>query len=146
MALTRSTLLVVWWWYGDPKMSEAPMAAFSEVQKSLVKRVAVRDEHVGQAHVAEDGADEVARDDLGGGLLDRRNQPHPPGEQVDVNLHEVLPGAGLGELDEVQADGAAPASRDGQREEQPRGRPVLSLDALTGGARRDEVGDVLGQP
>mmetsp|Transcript_17145 Transcript_17145/g.47118 ORF Transcript_17145/g.47118 Transcript_17145/m.47118 type:complete len:225 (+) Transcript_17145:261-935(+) len=38
-ALTRSTLLVVWWWCGEPKMREDPIAACRAVQNSLVKRV-----------------------------------------------------------------------------------------------------------
>ena len=37
--LTRSTLLVVLWWCGEPKMREAPSAECSAVQKALVKRV-----------------------------------------------------------------------------------------------------------
>ena len=37
--LTRSTLLVVLWWCGEPKINDAPSALWRPVQKALVKRV-----------------------------------------------------------------------------------------------------------
>ena len=38
---TRSTLLVVLWWWGEPNMSEEPRALCKPAQKALVKRVSL---------------------------------------------------------------------------------------------------------
>ena len=78
-------------------------------------RVAVRDEHVGQPHVAKHRADEVARRLLGGGGLEGRNQPHAPGQEVDVHLQKVLAGARDGQLEEVEADAPAATRGNGER-------------------------------
>jgi hypothetical protein len=66
-----------------------------------------------------------------GGCPEGRDQPpHPARQEVDVHLQEVVTGAGRRELEEVQADAAAPACRDGQREEQAGRAQVVGLDTL----------------
>ena len=45
------------------------------------------------------------------GRLEGRDQPHATGQQVNVNLHEVVARARLGQVEEVQGDCAAPAGR-----------------------------------
>ena len=78
--------------------------------------VAVRDEHVGEPNVTEDGSDEITRCNVGGGGLDRRYQPHAACQEVDVHLQEVVTRAGRGQFEKVKADAAAPACRHRKRE------------------------------
>ena len=85
--LRCSTLLVVLWWWGDPKMTVEPNAACNPVQKALVKLVSQSvTSTVGEPNVTENGADEVTRCNVGGGGLDRRYQPHAAGQEIDVHL------------------------------------------------------------
>ncbi len=44
--------------------------------------------------------------------LKGRDRPNAVGQEVDVHLQEVVTGAGRQELEEVQADAAAPACWD----------------------------------
>ena len=108
--LTRSTLLVVLLWCGEPKMSVGTQRLVQPGPEGAREaRVAVRDEHVGQPDVAEHRRDEVARRRLSGSGLEGRDQPHAPGQLVDVHLQEVVPRAGGGELQKVEADAPAAA-------------------------------------
>ena len=61
-------------------------------------RVAVRDEQIGQPHVAEHRSDEVARRLLGGGGLEGRDQPHAPSQEVNVHQQKGVAEAGDGQL------------------------------------------------
>ena len=95
--LTRSTLLVVLWWCGEPKLSDAPSARPQRLVQTRPEgdreaRVAVLYEHVGQPHVAEHRRSEVACRSLSrGGLRGRdSDKPDPARQQVDVHLHKVV--------------------------------------------------------
>ena len=102
-------------------------------------RVAVRDEHVGKPHVAEDGMHKIARRNVGGSGLHGGNQPHAAGQEVNVHLQKVLARAGRWQFKEVQADAATASCRHRKGVEQTGRRQVVRLYALAGRARLDEL-------
>ena len=68
----------------------------------------VRDEHLGQPHLAGHRPDEVARRLLCGGGLEGRDQPHAPGQEVYAHCSPAesrgRSGRRPGQLQEVEAD------------------------------------------
>ena len=102
-------------------MSEAPSAACMPVQKALVKletRVAIRDEHGGQPHVAKHRPGQVACRLLAGGGLEGRDQPHAPDQEVDAHLQKVVAGEGDGQLEEFEVNSPAATRGNGERVQQ----------------------------
>jgi hypothetical protein len=99
--VTRSTLLVVLR-AGDQLGAQRGMQ--SRPEGAGETRAAVGDEHVGQTHVAERETDVVAGRRLGSGSLEGRDQPDPPGQEVDVHLQEVVPGTGHGQAPPTRWD------------------------------------------
>ena len=129
--LTRSTLLVVLRWCGEPKMGDAPTAA-CRPECASEACVAIRHEHVGQPQVAKHRRDQVASLRLGSCGLEGRDQPHAPGHEVYSYVHlQKVVAAGDGQLEEVQAE--APAAERGGRQgvQQAGRRQLVCLDALT---------------
>jgi hypothetical protein len=81
----------------------------SRLQKALGNeaRVAVRDEHVRQPHVAKYGGDEVARGRAVAGVLKvGTSHTRQVRRSIGCASAEVVTGAGWRELEEVQADAA----------------------------------------
>jgi hypothetical protein len=105
-------------------------------------RVAVGDQHVGQTDVTEHRVNEVGRGASSRDRLDRGDEPDAPGEEVNVDLEEIVAGGRGGKLNEIQTDGATAAMRNRQREEEACWRAMLGLDSLAGGAGLHEGGDV----
>ena len=107
-------------------------------ERAREARVAVRDEHVRQPHVAERRGHEVLYRGFCSGCLERGDHPQPPSEKVDVHLQKVVAGASYRKFNEVEADAAAAARRHG---EQACGWQMEGFDALADGAGLDVLLD-----
>ena len=128
--LTRSTLLVVLWWCGEPKINDAPSASWRPVQKALVKRVS-RSETRTSGSPTSRNTDATKLRAAVSAVAVLKVGPHAPGQEVDVHLQEVMPRTGYWQLEEVEADAPPAARRDGEGKQQASGRQVVGLDALT---------------
>ena len=93
---------------------------------------------IGEANVAENQGYKVASRHLQRGRPEGQDQPHATSQQVNVNLHEVVALALLGQFKEVQGDCAAPAARNREGEEETCLWPVLGLGPLARWARGNE--------
>jgi hypothetical protein len=95
-------------------MSEAPSAACRSVQKALVKRLSLSDTSTSCSPTSWKTKETKLRAAVAEVAVlktEGRDKPHAASQEVDVDLQEVVTGAGRRELEEIQADAAAPAFR-----------------------------------